>query len=99
MGGGGEGEMGGRGKGGEGRRRGGGGGEEMGEDLRLRQGGMLPKHSAILPLEQKSESFLDKGIGSQATYILDLTQATYEVMASVLSKVTHNLLTPDWGEG
>jgi hypothetical protein len=34
------------------------------------------------------------------SHILDLTQATHEVMASVLlSKVTHNLLTPDQVEG
>ena len=59
----------------------------MGEDLRLRQGGMPPEHSAILPLKQNSESFLDRGNGSQATHILDLTQTTHELMASVLSKL------------
>jgi hypothetical protein len=36
----------------------------MGEDLRLRQGGMLSEHSVILPLKQNSESFLDRGDGS-----------------------------------
>jgi hypothetical protein len=60
---------------------------------------MQPEHSVILPLEQNSESFLDRGNGSQATHILDLTQTTHEVMASVLSKVTHDPLTPDWVEG
>ena len=56
----------------------------MGENLRLRQGEMLP--SVIFPLEQKFESFSDRGNGSQATHIPDLTQTTHEVMASVLSK-------------
>ena len=59
-----------------------------GEDLRLRQRWMPPEHSAILPLKQNSESFLDRGNGSQATHILDLTQTTHEVMASVSQSYT-----------
>ena len=59
-----EGGNGGRGRWGRGKgemKDGRGGREDMGEDLRLRQGGMPPEQSAILPLKQNSEYFLDRG--------------------------------------
>ena len=63
----------------------------MEKDLRLRQGGMLPLFFLWSRILNPSQI----GVMDPRPHILDLTQTTHEVMALVLSKVTHDLLTPD----